>query len=145
MTTNQAIKRFHWRLSTGKAYQPNQNDLEAYNVIAEFIEEKQKKEIIDNQLFGRLYIYLFGEFVNYYNSSVMDEIPQKELNKLLTKDMRLLVGEVVDRLNLNELDESVKSGEINPPKLSYDEVAENLKIMINGAINEFSPNKFQRA
>jgi len=146
MTTNQAIKRFHWRLSSGKPFQPNQNDLEAYNTIAEFVEEKQKKEIVDNQLFGKLYIYLFGEFVNYYNTSAMDTIPQNELNRILAKDMRLLVDEVKDRMNINELEVVLKEkGDLKCYEgMSYDEVAENLRVMINGAINEYSPKKFQR-
>ena len=146
MTVNKAMERFAWRLGGGKAFQPNQNDIEAYNTIAEFIEEKEKKQIIDNQLFGKLYIYLFGEFVNYYKASVFNNIPQKELHKLLDKPIRQIVEEVKDRLNFIEMEACMKEknnlDDYTP--IEYEEIAENLKAMINAAVNQYSPKHLNR-
>lgn len=146
MTIEKATQRIGWRLGTGKAFQPNQGDIDAYNEIVEFIQEKQKKQIIDNQLFGKLYIYLYGEFVTYYKATAMDSIPQKELNKLLTKDLRTIVTEVTDRLNLADMELCIKQNksikQYNP--LQYDEVAENFKVMVNSAINAYSPKHLER-
>ena len=141
MTVNKAMQRYSWRLSQGKPYQPNELDIEAYNVIATYIEEKQKKTIVDNQLFGKLYIYLFGEFVNYYNTTVNNKIPQKELHKILDKDLRTIVDEVKDRLNAKELEVCIQNEQDlkNYKPMEYEEVATNLRIMVNDAINEYQP------
>ena len=50
MTIEKATQRIGWRLGTGKPFQPNQEDIDSYNRIVEFIQNKQKKSIIDNQL-----------------------------------------------------------------------------------------------
>ena len=138
MTIEKAMQRIGWRLS-GKPFQPNQNDIDAYNFIVEFVEQKQKQQIIDNQLFGKLYIYLFGEFVNYYKATVIDDIPQKQLNKLLSKDLKQIVQEVTDRLNFSELENYVKKKDLKGYKpMEYEEVAENMRVMVNGALNTFN-------
>lgn len=141
MTVNKAMQRMAWRLGSGKPYQPNQTDADAYNTIASYIEEKQKRTIIDNQLFGKLYIYLYGEFVNYYNTTAENNIPQNELNRLLAKDLRTIVTEVMDRMNTKELELCVKNEQdlksYNP--MEYEEVAENFRVMVNAAIDQFSP------
>jgi len=146
MTVEKGLRRIGWRLGTGKPFQPNQEDIDSFNAIVDFVENKQKKSIIDNQLFGKLYIYLFGEFVTYYKATAMDSIPHKELNKILGKDIRLLVENVTDRLNLADMEACIKEKEslkqYNP--LEYEEVADNMKVMINGAINEFSPKHLER-
>lgn len=146
MTVQQSLQRIGWRFGTGKPFTPNQYDIEAFNSLLEFVEEKQKKQITDNQLFGKLYIYLYGEFVTYYKATAMDSIPHKELNKLLEKDLRTIVTEVVDRLNLADLELCIRENnsikQYNP--LDYEEVAENMRVMVNGAINSFSPKHLER-
>ena len=66
-------------------------------------------------------------------------IPQKELHKLLDKDLRLIVTEVMDKINLTDMEyhidkEKTLEGFKN---VEYDEVAENLRIMVNGALNAY--------
>lgn len=138
MTPEKALSHFAYKLQN--TWKMTEADLKAYNCLVDFVEKKQKQSLIDNQLFGKLYIYLFGEFVNYYRSTVMDNIPQKELHRQLAKPIKQMVQEVTEKLNNIEMElilkETKSLKEYKP--MSYDEVAENLRVMVNGALNEFN-------
>lgn len=137
MTPNRALQHFKWKLQN--SWKPTAPDIEAYNALVAYNKEQNEKTINDNQLFGKLYIYLFGQFVNYYQSTALDDIPQKELHKLLDKDLSTIVQEVTDNLNLYELKNSIEAQKHKDYKpMEYSEVAENLKIMVNGALNTYT-------
>ena len=138
MTTERAISHFEYKLTN--SWKPTKHDLEAYNALLKYIETKKKETIINNQLFGKLYIYLFGEFITYYNASVFDEIPQKELHKILDTDLRVLVTNLKDKLNLKDKEDYIitESSLKGFKEIEYQEIADNLKSMINAAINEYS-------
>lgn len=146
MTESQGLKRLAFRFESAlktpnKSFKIYQEDIEAIQAVGSFIEDKHKKQIIDYQLFGKMYVYLYGEFVNYYKGDVFSDIPQKELHKLLSKPLRSLVQEVTDRLNMSELENTIVETKSldNYSPMQYDEVAANLKVMINSAIREYSP------
>ena len=138
MTTERAISHFEYKLTN--SWKPTKHDLEAYNALLKYIETKKKETIINNQLFGKLYIYLFGEFITYYNASIFDEIPQKELHKILDTDLRVLVTNLRDKLNLKEVEDYIiKEKSLKGFKeIEYEEIADNLKSMINGAISQYN-------
>ena len=150
MTETQGIKRLGFRfqqaLSRDGKFTIYQEDINALNAIAEFIQEKQKNSIIDNVLFGKMYVYLYGQFVTHYKCSAIDNIPQSELHRLLDKDYRVLVQEVADKLNLSELENVIEKDKSikNYEPMKYEEVAEIFKIMIVSAINSFSPKHLER-
>ena len=138
MTPHKAIEHFKWKLQN--KWKPTKVDIEAFNAVKNYVVEKEKQQLIDNQLFGKLYIYLYGEFVTYYKASVMDDIPQKELHKLLDKPLKMVVESVRDRINLYEMDYHMKKNKNlkEYSELDYDELADNLRIMVNGALNEYN-------
>lgn len=39
MTLNKALQRYSWRLAKGTSFQPDENDMKAYDVIAEHIKQ----------------------------------------------------------------------------------------------------------
>lgn len=131
MNVKKALERLSFRFGRGN-FRPNQLDVDALNELIEYVGGKEKKQLKDNQLFGKLYIFLYGEFVNYYKCTVMDNVPQKELHRVLNKDIRILVQEVADRLNMAEI--ASNSGQT----MGYDEVAQNMQIMVNAALNTFN-------
>lgn len=138
MKIKKSIDRIRWRFASGKEFKPNENDITAFNEVAEYISRKEKDNIIDNQLFGKLYIYLFGEFVNYYKATAIDTIPQQELHKLLDKNIADIVNEVKDRLNNAELEHAIKANAYDKYKpMEYEEVAENMRIMVSAALNNY--------
>ena len=138
MTPERAISHFEYKLTN--SWKPTKHDLEAYNALLKYIETKKKETIINHQLFGKLYIYLFGEFITYYNASIFDEIPQKELHKILDTDLRVLVTNLRDKLNLKEVEDYIiKEKSLKGFKeIEYEEIADNLKSMINGAISQYN-------
>lgn len=143
MTPRQAIERFKWRFlesskKDDKSFIINENDVKALISISDYYENESKRQIINNQLFGKLYIYLFGEFVKHYKCTVMDDIPQKEIHKLLDKDLRTIVQDLTDSLNMHQLEIEIKEGSIkNYSDMDYSEVAENMRILINSVLNTY--------
>ncbi len=65
-TVDKALKRFKWRIEEWREFRFNENDLQAYNQLAEFVDTKNRQQLNDNQLFGKLYIYCFGQFVKFF-------------------------------------------------------------------------------
>lgn len=146
MNISKSIQRLKWRFTSGKQFLPNENDIEALNEIIEYCGIKEKQQLIDNQLFGKMYIYLYWQFMIYYKCSFVDEIPQKELHKLLNKDLRTLINDVLDCNRLSELELHIKKeSSLNGFKVDgYKEIADNFKIMINAAINTYSQKHIER-
>ena len=139
MTIEKALSRIEWRFTQGKSFLPNEGDAEAYNFIAEFCIKKQGTQLKDNQLFGKLYIFLFKEFLKFYRTDVTDSIPQKELHRILDKKLPLLITEFLDERNQINLERHIEAdfpiGKFK--KMEYQEVSENFRTLINGALNSF--------
>lgn len=66
MTIEKAFERLYWRFGTKTTFSPNQNDLEALNRIAEYINKLTDEKILQHQLFAKLYTQrltdLFGSY-----------------------------------------------------------------------------------
>lgn len=141
MSLSRSISRLKWRFSQGKSFAPNQDDINALNEIMEFCSSKMEETFNDNQLFGKLYCYLFVQFVKYYKTTYDDPIPQKELNKLCDMDLGLLFQKLNDSLEQQERNKWIKSSPnkiSDLPGLDVDETTNNLKIMANMALKQFS-------
>ena len=103
------------------------------------VENKEKQQLIDNQLFGKLYIFVLGEFIRYYEATPDSEIPQKELHKLLDKDLRTIVSEFVDKVNNAKLAHVTNENDLKDyTPMQYEEAATNLRVLVNAAINTYN-------
>ena len=142
MTVERAMSRLEWHFTKDKRFSANKDDLEAYNALAEFVNRKHKDQLSDHQLFGKLYAYLFGQFVIYYKGTCMSKVPHTELNRLCLKDWGLLLQEVTDVLNSAEsnrwLDEKYADF---PIENTVEEVEENISKMINSVMDEYYKSK----
>lgn len=103
MNIEKALDRIRWRFSNGKAFMPNVNDVEAFNYLVDYVEQKEAQTLRDNALFAKLYIWVYGQFLSHYKATVFDSIPQKELNKLLDLPLADHVKRFTDSLNDSEL------------------------------------------
>lgn len=141
MNLTKSLQKIIWRFKSG-TFTPNKDDFNCLLEIVEYVEEKEKQQLIDNQLFGKLYIYVFGQFLTYYDATPLDTIPQKELHNILDKPLRLIVTELLEQINAKWLEDYT---ETNIDDLSafqpmeYSELSENLKTMVNAAINTYKP------
>lgn len=155
MTIKQALSHFEYKLSNH--WKPTAKDIEAYNEIVEFTESSLKNQYNDNQLFAKLYIYIYGEFLKYYEGTVMDNIPQKELHRILDKPIEQLINEFIDKHQIIELALQVPKEirYLHPletrykelqkdfnfedvEKLPYNETEDNLTSLINMALTKYN-------
>jgi len=123
-TVKEAGKRLQWRFTQGKAFQPNQTDVDALNMLTETIFALQQKTTKENDAFAKLYAIMLREFVFKYrdimtatdmlNSSISDyslsarvQMLQTELNHAETNaffDNLGVVPEWKDEVkNINEI------------------------------------------
>ena len=157
MDFKKAMQRIGWRLQQAP-FKPNNEDKQAYNSIVQLIENHQKQQFENNELFAKLYIHVYGKFISHYKTTVLDVIPRKELHKILEMPISHLVEKFTQEMNDSELYTLMeKSGikvehpafkteaqkkedveKIDMEKLNiwkYKDVAECLENEVNHAIN----------
>lgn len=97
MTIKRAVEHYIWKLkNVGK---PTQKDVDALNTIMQFVENKHKQQINDYDLFVKLYIFVYQEFLNNHNTTVFNSVPQKELNKLLDRPIEDFINDFTKSQN----------------------------------------------
>jgi hypothetical protein len=101
MTIRKAVERLVWRFSNG--WNVNQLDADALNMIQKFVEDKHKKQIQDYHLFAKLYIMVYAQYLERYKTTIFDDIPRKELHKLLDLPVDNFIQRLTQRLNESEL------------------------------------------
>lgn len=79
MKLKEAIQRLMFTVS--KQNKPNNTDAEALNKVLEYINGTVKKEVNENELFAKLYVYLLLNEVIFYKGDV--DLSQKKINEVL--------------------------------------------------------------
>ena len=97
MTITKSIQQLEWKYNNH--WNITQTDIDALNTIKEFAKQKHQEQIEANQLFAKLYIMVFSQFIERYKTDIYDDIPQKELHKLLDKDLSVFIQRFTTRLN----------------------------------------------
>lgn len=108
MKLKEAINRIRFTISGRN--KPNDNDVEAFNVLAEYLKEVEEKTIQDNLLFAKLYMYLLGKLVSYYNNA---EEANKHIGKLLSQKTDNLIGILQTELQAMELRQIIPDPVLN--------------------------------
>lgn len=80
MKLKEAIKRLMFTIS--KQNKPNSTDADALNKVLEYINGTVKKEVNENEMFAKLYVYLLLNEVVFYNGDV--DFGQKKINEVLS-------------------------------------------------------------
>ena len=90
----------------------------------------------------KLYIYLFNELTKHYNElpDHPNQIPQKELHRIMDKDLKGQIQELTDNFNLILLENATKAGktQIKNP-YTFDEVKKNVLHQAAKAFVTFTP------
>lgn len=155
-TSKKALEHIIWRfensIKTNKPINPSENDLKAINKLSEFYTHKKTENINNNTLFAKLYVVFYGELLKYFDSTVFSNIPQTELHKELDKPWQRIVNEFIDKHQLIEMGLQIskehrdkhpkelkrlgiKVKEVD--KMDYQETEDNLKSLINLALNQY--------
>lgn len=110
MKLSEAFSRYKFQVTSGN--KPNEKDIEAFNVIAEYLQKVQEETIQDNLLFAKLYMYLLGKLVSYYNNA--DEA-NKHIGKILSQKTDNLIGILEMELRAMELRQVLPDPVLNVP------------------------------
>ena len=141
-----AIKRIAWRFTSNKPFTPNDNDLDALNSVIGWSNRQQADAVKSNQLFAKLYIYHLNQTIRYFESNIFDDIPQKDLSRLLDLPLDNYYSAFHKELQSNNVTRVVKDKTIAnedllkelEEKYTLEVVTEKLDEMINEALNRFS-------
>ena len=154
MTIIKSIEHFRYKLiNTWKA---TKHDKDAFDTIANFVNDKHNQQLKQNELFAKLYIFAFSYYMKRYNCSVYDSLAQKELHKFLDKPLAEFIGRFTDVINDIDLNSIYKEKglelkhhlsytpeeleiykTINFEAWKFEDVQDILLQQINNAINEF--------
>ncbi len=157
-TVKKALEHLEFRFT--KTMKPTENDIDAYNILVEFKEKQHKEQVNNNQLFGKLFIKYYIELLKYYNTTVFDSEPRKEINRILDTSIHDLIKEFVKEVNTQELYFKMRENgfkDIHPremkeedrnkikfdikwlyeKEITIEEATDNLKSMINKALDRY--------
>lgn len=147
-----SVERFIWRLrkENGKHvhFYPNEKDVSAFNVILSWINRQKEGTVNNNQLFAKLYIYFLTQSIRYYETDVLDNIPQKELSRVLDTPLANfykafevdLHSAQISKIVQRAKKEDGKFFDINELQAHYSSefITAHLNHMISEALNRFS-------
>jgi len=83
MKLKEAIQRLSFTVS--KQNKPNSTDAEALNKLLEYVNGSIKKEVNENELFAKLYVYLLLNETIFFKGDV--DMAQKSISKVLEKSL----------------------------------------------------------
>jgi hypothetical protein len=97
MKLKEAIQRISFTVS--KQNKPNATDAEALNKILEYLNNSIKKEVNENDLFAKLYVYSLINETVFYKGDV--DTAQLKINEILAKPLESLYE--THRINFNAI------------------------------------------
>ncbi len=100
MNVDAAIQRLSWRFGNG-TFTPNQKDINSLNGLIQWVNDQRKITIRKNQLFAKLYIYHFNQFIDKYKVTVFEKVADKELSRLLDMPLESFYEAFTQSLNDN--------------------------------------------
>lgn len=102
ITITKAVQRIAWRLKE-KHWKANENDVEAYNAIVNFVKEQQQKQFENHELFAKLYIFVYMRFIAKMGATVMNVEPRKAVHKILQKPIEHWIEDFKNEMNDSEM------------------------------------------
>ena len=141
MELDKSIQRLTWRLTSNKAFKANQNDVDAFNSVLGWITSQKKINLLNHNLFAKLYIYELTRQVRGMESTVFETINQKEVSRILAMPLSVFYKAFHTDLHMNQITKAVKKEGVTDEELkekySLEEVTKKLNHMITEAINKF--------
>jgi len=145
-----SVQRMQWRFRKENnefvSFKPNKQDVEALNCFFNWINQQKKESLTDNSLFAKLLVYVYTLKIRENQTHALDDIPQKEVSKILDSPLSVIFQSFKSDLHLNQISRIVNQfeGDVRKVKendlkqLYSDEyVAKKLSHMITEALNRF--------
>lgn len=107
MEVRSAVKRLGWRFSQAAkredlSFRINQADINALELIGEFVEISLKQQFEANHLFAKLYIYLFQKVLEQDGTTVFDNDARKKIGNVLKMPLSQCIENLQKSLNDSE-------------------------------------------
>ena len=123
-----AFNRLYWRFGNQKEFKPNQNDLDAVNTIADFVNTAIKDEVDNNKPYVKVYIHLLKVYLNHYKDI---QVAQRKVHQILDMPLEYQYKEFANDFNLVEFDNYCENKGIDagkhPMLMDDSEMENNLK------------------
>ena len=127
------------------SFKVSEVDFKALLRVAEYIDIIHSKKVAENSLFAKLYIYNLNQLIDAYKTDALEEIPQKELSKILDIPLDAFFKRFHEKIQTNWIDtmaeKLLKSKEFPKEyvkeKYTLEHCEEQLTYMINQALNRF--------
>jgi hypothetical protein len=110
---DKAVNRLSWRFSNETTFKPDNNDVEALNTVFEWINHQKKETLNKNTLFAKLFIYHLTMNVRHYETTILNDFPQKDIISLLEKPLDLYFKAFHQDIHNNQLNKLVEFDKIN--------------------------------
>ena len=139
-----AVQRLGWRFSEaskrGNTFTINETDVKALQSIGKYVEQTQRDQYESNELFAKLYIYLYTKVLANDKTTVFDTSAKRKIGNLLKKPITQLIEELTQSLNESEIYEVLQEvGATHPAIRTEAETNEQnakLKELMSDPINE---------
>ena len=110
-----AAEKLIWRLKPNnngeyKTFTPNKNDVDSLNCLLQWVNNQKKETFDNNHLFAKLYIYHLTMNIRYFETTILDPIPQEDLSRILDTPIRHFYKAFEEDLYNNQLTRLLKKG-----------------------------------
>ena len=133
-------ERIKWRISNG-GWKANQTDLDALNGIIEYANKEEERNFMSNQHFAKMYIYIYGEFLRYYDCTVYESQPEKAIQHILKADLGTLLDNLTYTINEKSLSAELRDNGFvfaHPKTLSKEQKEKNIEALKNAKGDRFT-------
>lgn len=118
--SNKALERLAWRFSQGKAFTPNQNDVNALNTIIKAFNEHTTTIPPTAEPFATLYVYVMNQILTHYDVLPSSELAQEELLSIIINGIEPQIEQMRMIINSKLIDNTTsKAGMSN--KMPYEQ------------------------
>uniref|UniRef100_UPI003F6CBE99 hypothetical protein n=1 Tax=Polaribacter sp. TaxID=1920175 RepID=UPI003F6CBE99 len=105
---DKSVKRLIWRLAPKEngqyfKFEPNENDFNALKSLLGSLDRDKKINVANNVLFAKLYIYHLTMNIRYFNTTVLENYPAQDLNRMLSKPLSMFYKSFHKDLQDNQL------------------------------------------
>ncbi len=145
-----AGNRLLWRIKPDEkdkytSFKPNENDFNALKTVLGHITRSKEKDVLNNAILIKLIIYVYNNLIQKYNTTILDDIPQKELCRILDRPVEHFYEAFESSIRNIQMNKMIDDlGDKKPTKeefvKAYDLgfVTESLNHMVSECINRFA-------
>jgi len=130
-TIERAMEQFAYRLQNGR-YEPNQNDVDAFKFVAEWINREKEKEINQHLLFAKLFCLVFSQEVKFYDGDF--KFAQKKMHDYLKHPIQHYYDIFLKEINdvaMNKFIKSIGISDKHPALVTDSEELKEKEILAN--------------